>query len=46
MDMGEYICGMEPCNSFVDGRKVEKENGTLKFSTREKQLIIKLNLIL
>ena len=31
MDMGEYICGIEPCNSFVDGRKAEREKGTLKF---------------
>jgi hypothetical protein len=31
MGMGEYVCGIEPCNSRVGGRKAERENGTLKF---------------
>ena len=28
--MGEYVCGIEPCNSTVGGRKAERENGNLK----------------
>lgn len=31
MGMGEYVCGIEPCNSPVGGRKAEREKGTLKF---------------
>ena len=31
MGMGEYVCGIEPCNSPVGGRKTERENGNLKF---------------
>jgi len=31
MGMGEYVCGIEPCNNLVGGRKVEREKGTLKF---------------
>ena len=31
MGMGEYVCGIEPCNSLVGGRKAEREKGTLKF---------------
>ncbi|MHB8277529.1 MAG: aldose 1-epimerase family protein [Candidatus Humimicrobiaceae bacterium] len=29
--LGEYVCGIEPANSLVRGRSVEKEKGTLKF---------------
>jgi hypothetical protein len=31
MGMGDYVCGIEPCNSTVGGRKAERENGRLKF---------------
>jgi hypothetical protein len=31
MGMGEYVCGIEPCNSPVTGRKAAREKGTLKF---------------
>ena len=31
MGMGEYVCGIEPCNSPVGGRKIERESGNLKF---------------
>lgn len=31
MGIGEYVCGIEPCNCSVGGRKAERENGTLKF---------------
>lgn len=31
MGEGEYLCGIEPANSFISGRKVEREKGTLKF---------------
>jgi hypothetical protein len=31
MGMGEYVCGIEPGNGFVGGRKAERENGTLRF---------------
>ena len=31
LGMGEYTCGIEPCNSFVTGRKNAREDGTLKF---------------
>jgi hypothetical protein len=31
MGMGEYVCGIEPCNSTVQGRKAERESGRLKF---------------
>jgi hypothetical protein len=31
MGQGEYVCGIEPANSLVRGRKIEREKGTLKF---------------
>lgn len=31
MGMGEYVCGIEPVNSLVKGRKIEREEGTLRF---------------
>ena len=31
MGMGDYACGIEPVNSFPRGRKIEREEGTLKF---------------
>lgn len=31
MGMGEYVCGIEPGNGSVGGRKAEREKGTLKF---------------
>jgi len=31
MGIGEYVCGMEPCNNYVGGRKAERERGSLKF---------------
>lgn len=27
----EYVLGLEPCNSTIEGRKAARENGTLKF---------------
>ena len=43
LGMGEYVCGIEPGNAFVGGRKEERENGTLKYvepgeSVRERML--------
>jgi len=31
MGQGEYVCGIEPANSLVRGRKIEREKGNLKF---------------
>ncbi len=31
MGVGEYVLGLEPANCTPDGRKVMRENGTLKF---------------
>lgn len=31
MGEGEYICGIEPSNTLLRGRDVEREKGTLKF---------------
>ena len=31
MGIGEYVLGLEPANCTPDGRKVMRENGTLKF---------------
>jgi len=31
MGMGEYVCGIEPCNNLGKGRKIEKDEGRLKF---------------
>lgn len=28
---GEYVCGIEPANSLVRGRKIEREKGNLRF---------------
>ena len=28
---GEYVCGLEPANSFTRGRKIERENNNLRF---------------
>jgi hypothetical protein len=27
---GEYVCGLEPANSFIRGRKIEREEGNVK----------------
>jgi len=31
LEKGEYVCGIEPCNSFVRGRTIEKKEGNLQF---------------
>ena len=31
LERGEYVCGLEPANSLVRGRSIEREKGTLKF---------------
>jgi len=31
MGMGEYVCGIEPCNNYVGGRKAERESVNLRF---------------
>ncbi len=31
MGMGEYLCGIEPSNSLIEGRNVERKEGRLKF---------------
>ncbi|MBC7334516.1 MAG: DUF4432 family protein, partial [Actinobacteria bacterium] len=31
MGEGEYVCGLEPANSLVRGRKIERQEGNLKF---------------
>ena len=30
-NLGEYVCGIEPANSLIRGRSIEREKGTLKF---------------
>ena len=30
MGMGEYVCGIEPCNNLGKGRKIERKKGRLK----------------
>ena len=29
MASGDYVCGLEPTNCYIMGRKFERENGTL-----------------
>ena len=29
MASGDYVCGLEPTNCYIMGRKAERENGTL-----------------
>ena len=29
MASGDYVCGLEPSNSYIMGRAAERENGTL-----------------
>ena len=31
MAQGEYVCGMEPANCGISGRKLEREKGNLKY---------------
>jgi len=31
MGLGEYVCGIEPCNSPIGGRKAERKSDNLKF---------------
>ena len=31
MGEGEYVCGIEPANSLVRGRNIERQKKTLKF---------------
>ena len=31
MGMGEYVCGIEPGNSYPRGRSVEKKEGTVRY---------------
>ncbi|MGM0365423.1 MAG: aldose 1-epimerase family protein [Actinomycetota bacterium] len=30
MGMGEYVCGLEPCNNMGKGRKIERDEGRLR----------------
>ncbi len=30
MGINEYVCGLEPCNATIEGRKTAREDGTLK----------------
>jgi hypothetical protein len=31
MENGEYVCGVEPCNSLIRGRNIEKKEGMVRF---------------
>lgn len=31
MGTNEYVCGLEPCNATIEGRKTARSDGTLKF---------------
>ncbi|MHB1376452.1 MAG: DUF4432 family protein [Candidatus Humimicrobiaceae bacterium] len=31
VDSGEYVCGLEPANSLLGGRNVEKKNKNVRF---------------
>ena len=49
MASGDYVCGLEPTNCYIMGRKAERENGTLPvlkpFETVETQVNIKFETI-
>lgn len=42
MGGGEYFCGIEPANSLIRGRKVEREKGTLKFIEPDEEVKYRL----
>lgn len=42
MGEGEYVCGIEPSNSFVRGRKIERANGNLRFINPGEKINYKL----
>ena len=44
MGLGEYVCGIEPATSLVKGRKVEREEGTLKFIDPGEKVDFKIEL--
>ncbi len=41
---GEYVCGIEPANSLVRGRDVERKEGTLKFIDPQEKFNYKVEL--
>ena len=49
MASGDYVCGLEPTNCYIMGRKAERENGTLPvlkpFETVKTQVNIKFETI-
>ena len=49
MASGDYVCGLEPTNCYIMGRKAERENGTLpvlkSFETVKTQVNIKFETI-
>ena len=49
MARGDYVCGLEPTNCYIMGRKYEREHGTLPvlepFETIKTKIKIKLNQI-
>lgn len=44
MGVGEYVCGIEPSNSFVRGRDIEKKEKTLKFIKPGQKINYKLEI--
>lgn len=42
MGMGEYVCGIEPCNNLGKGRKIKKDEGRLKFIEPGQQINYRL----
>lgn len=42
MGMGEYVCGLEPCNNMGQGRKIEREKGRLRFIEPQEKIDYRL----
>jgi hypothetical protein len=42
MASGDYVCGLEPTNCYIMGRKFERENGTLQYLAPDEQVTTKL----
>jgi len=46
LEKGEYVCGLEPCNSFVRGRTTERSEGYLNFIKPHEQKNFRLEFII
>ncbi len=42
MGIGEYVCGIEPCNNLGQGRKIEREKGRLRLIEPGERIAFKL----